>query len=385
MKVFVGLLALFVSVPSAAVAQVPENVNETLRHIFASAEFAPQRFGPARWIDNGTAYTTVEKSAALPDASDIVRYETATGARSVYISARQLVPSGASEALDFDDYTWSADGNLLLLFTNTQRVWRQNTRGDYWVLDRKTGALKKLGGPNAPPSSLMYARFSPAGDRVAYVRRGNVYVERLSDGAITALTSDADSLHVNGMTDWVYEEEFDLRDAFRWSPDGSKIAYWRVCMTGLGTYFLVNDTDSLYPKITPIQYPKAGTTNSAVRAGVVSAEGGPTTWLQIPDDPRENYLPRMEWAGPNKLILQRMNRLQNTDRVMLADAATGVTRTVLTERGTAWVDGVGEIQWLPQGKGVLWGDEPGRGGDAHRGRPHREGAPNNTPRALGVV
>src|SRR6266536_3459896 len=244
MRVVFGLLTLFTSALSPAAAQLPENVNETLRRIFASAEFAPQRFGPARWIENGTAYTTVEKSAVNPDASDIVRYETATGARSVY-----------------------------------------------WVLDRKTGALKKLGGPNAPPSTLMYAKFSPAGDRVASVRQGNVYVERLADGAITALTSDADSLHVNGMTDWVYEEEFDLRDAFRWSPDGSKIAYWRFDMTGLGTYFLVNDTDSLYPHITPIQYPKVGTRNSAVRAGVVSAAGGPTTWLQIspPDDPRENY------------------------------------------------------------------------------------------------
>src|SRR6266540_2091856 len=149
MKVFVSLLALFASVPVAA--QVPDNVNDTMRRIFASADFAPQRFGPARWIENGTAYTTVERSAANPDASDIVRYETATGVRSVYISARQLVPSGASEALDFDDYAWSTDGNLLLLFTNTQRVWRQNTRGNYWVLNRKTGALQKLGGPNAPP------------------------------------------------------------------------------------------------------------------------------------------------------------------------------------------------------------------------------------------
>src|SRR5258705_9928840 len=335
MTVGFGLLAVVTSVPPPAVARVPANVNETMRRIFASADFAPQRFGPARWIENGTAYTTVEKSAAIPDASDIVRYETATGARSVYISARQWGPAGATEALDFDDYAWSADGNLLLLFTNTERVWRQNSRGDYWVLNRKTGALKKLGGPNAPPSSLMYAKFSPAGDRVAYVRQGNVYVERLSDAAITALTSDADSLHVNGMTDWVYEEEFDLRDAFRWSPDGSKIAYWRFDMTGLGTYFLVNDTDSLYPKITPIQYPKVGTQNSAVRAGVVSADGGPTTWLQVPDDSRENYLPRMEWAGPNELILQRMNRLQNTDPVMLADAATRATRTVLIERDSA--------------------------------------------------
>jgi dipeptidyl-peptidase-4 len=251
MKLPIALLALFLSVPAAA--QVPDTVTAMLRRIFASGDFAPQRFGPARWIENGTAYTTVEKSADVEDAFDILRYETATGARSVYISARQMTPAGASAALDFDDYTWSADGNLLLLFTNTQRVWRQNTRGDYWVLNRKSGALKKLGGSNAPSSTLMYAKFSPTGDRVAYVRQGNVYAERLSDGTVTQLTSDADSLHVNGMTDWVYEEEFGLRDGFRWSPDGAKIAYWRFDMTGLGTYYLVNDTDSLYPKITAIQ------------------------------------------------------------------------------------------------------------------------------------
>jgi len=374
-KFLLALSALF-TVP--ALAQVPDSVNATMRRIFASADFAPQRFGPARWIDNGTAYTTVENS-------EIVRYETATGTRSVYISARQLTPVGASEALDFDDYAWSADGNLVLLFTNTERVWRQNTRGDYWVLNRKTGALQRLGGPNAPPSSLMYAKFSPTGDRVAYVRQGNVYVERLADGAVTALTSDADSLHVNGMTDWVYEEEFDLRDGFRWSPDGSKIAYWRFDMTGLGTYYLVNDTDSLYPRITPIQYPKVGTTNSAVRAGVVSAAGGPTTWLQIPDDPRANYLPRMEWAGPNELMLQRMNRLQNIDRVMLADAATGATRTILTERDSAWVDVVDEITWLGKETEFLWTSE--RDGWRHVYRVSRDGhrVTNITPGAFDVV
>src|SRR3989449_1843952 len=113
------------------------------------------------------------------------------------------------------------------------------------------------------------------------------------------------------MTDWVYEEEFDLRDGFRWSPDGTRIAYWHSDMTGVRTFLLINNTDSLYPFVIPIQYPKAGTANSAVTVGVVSADGGATTWLQVPDDPRENYLPRMEWAGPREIALQRMNRRQN--------------------------------------------------------------------------
>jgi len=336
--------------------QVPAAATEMLRRLYASRDFASERFGPARWIEKGAAYTTVEPSEAVSGASDIVRYETATGARTVYVSARRLIPAGDSVALDIDDYGWSADGSQLLLFTNSRRVWRQNTRGDYWVLDRRTWKLQKLGG-DAPASSLMYAKFSPQGDRVAYVTRGDLYVERISDGKVTRLTSGADSLHVNGMSDWVYEEEFDLRDGFRWSPDGAKIAYWHFDMTGVRTFTLINNTDSLYPFTIPIQYPKAGTANSAVTAGVVSADGGPTTWLQIEGDPRDNYLPRMEWAGPRELLLQRMNRLQNSDRVLLADAATGAVRTTLVERDSAWLDVVDDVQWLGGNARFLWVSE----------------------------
>src|SRR5207245_11653159 len=193
--------------------------------------FAPEHSCASRGSAGGPACTTVEPA---PDngGSDIVRYETATGARSVAVAARQLIPRGATESLDIDDYDWSSDASKLLIFTNTQRVWRQNTRGDYWVLDRTGGgAPKKLGG-DAPASSLMYAKFSPDGNRVAYVRQGALYGERLATGRITRLTTGADSLHVNGMTDWVYEEEFDLRDGFRWSPDGARIAYWHFDMPG---------------------------------------------------------------------------------------------------------------------------------------------------------
>ena len=359
--------------PAPIMGQVPAAAADMLQRLFASREFAAERFGPARWIAGGTAYTPLEPAPGN-GGTDIVRYETATGARSVAVAARQLVPSGESEPLDIDDYAWSSDGTKLLIFTNTQRVWRQNTRGDYWVLDRGDrggrGTLKKLGG-DAPPSSLMYAKFSPTGDRVAYVRQGDVYVERLADGRVTRLTSGADSLHVNGMTDWVYEEEFDLRDGFRWSPDGARIAYWHFDMTGVGRFLLTNDTDSLYPFVTPVQYPKAGTTNSAVTAGVVSADGGPTTWLQLPDDPRQDYLPRLEWAGPQELVLQRINRAQNTDRVMLADATTGAVRTVLVERDSAWLDVVDDLHWLSDGKEFTWLSE--RDGWRHVYRVGRDG------------
>ena len=350
---FVLMIAVLAGFRGLA-GQLPPAASDMLRRLYASRNFAAQTFGPARWMSGGAAYTTIEPSALVPGAQDVVRYETATGARTVLVSARQLIPSGAQAALDIEDYDWAAGDSLLLVFTNTRKVWRRNTRGDYWVLSRHSGSLKKLGGPNAGETTLMYAKFSPTGDRVAYVRRGDVYVERLADGAITRLTADADSLHVNGMTDWVYEEEFDLRDAFRWSPDGTRIAFWRFDMTGVRTFMLINDTDSLYPFTIPIQYPKTGTPNSAVRAGIVSADGGNPTWIYQADDPRDNYLPRMEWIGSKELVLQRMNRQQNTDRVMLADAVTGGTRTILTERDSAWLDVVDEIRWLPGNTRFLW-------------------------------
>ena len=337
-------------------AQASDSVRATIHRIFGTRDFSSQPFGPAAFIEGGRAYTTVEPSPGARGAADIVRYETATGARSILVPATVLVPAGQTTPLDFDDYSWSADQRKLLLFTNTQRVWRQNTRGDYWVLTLATRKLQKLGG-KAPPSSLMYAKFSPNGERVAYVRRGDLYVERLADGAITRLTTGATATRVNGMTDWVYEEEFDLRDGFRWSPDGRKIAYWQFDMSGVGTFDLVNYTDSLYPIITPLQYPKAGTTNSAVRIGVIPAGGGVTTWLAIPGDPRNNYLPWMEWAGPSELLVQHMNRLQNTNTVILANAATGTPRTVFVDRDSAWVDLVDDAPWIDNGKRFLFTSE----------------------------
>ena len=346
-----GLLLLTVATPAA---QQPGEA--MLRRIFASSEFSGERFGPARWLD-GRTYTTLEPSAEVRGAADIVRYDAESAERSVLVSARQLVPAGSGRALDIEDYQWSPDHTRLLVFTNSRRVWRDNTRGDYWVLDRSTGTLRRLGGPGAPESALMFAKFSPDGTRVGYVRHGDLWVENVGDATLVRLTADGSETVANGTTDWVYEEEFGLRDAFRWSPDGRRIAFWRFDMTGVRSFLLLNNTDSLYAFTVPVQYPKAGTSNSAVRAGVVSAGGGPVTWLRLPGDERNDYLPRMEWAGDAELVLQRMNRLQNTNRVMLADAGTGDVREVLVERDSAWLDVVDDLTWLDGGRRFLWVSE----------------------------
>ena len=326
----------------------------SLARIFVTKEFEPERFGPARWMKDGRSYTTLENSEAVKDRKDIVLYSAATGKREILIEASRLIPGGGSTALRVENYEWSGDGKLLLIFTNTQRVWRQNTKGDYWVLDLAGSKLKKLGA-GFEPSMLMFAKFSPSGRSVAYVCKNNIYAEDIDSGRITQLTWDGSETIINGTGDWVYEEEFSLRDGFRWSPDEKYIAFWQLDSSSIKDFYLINNTDSLYPRIIPIKYPKVGEANSACRIGVVNSFGGEVKWLKVPGDSRNNYIPWMDWANSSKeIILQHLNRLQNTNEVMLGDVSTGEVRTVFIDHDEAWVEVVSDLRWLANGKYFTW-------------------------------
>ena len=300
---FRTLVTVLILIQSFIIADDPSIL--TLEQLYRDKEFELNSFGPAVWLKDGSGYTTLEESPLYPSANDIIKYNPENGERSILVSADQLTPNNTQEPLSISDYHWSDDGNRLLIFTNSKKVWRYETRGDYWVLDLKSNNLRQIG-KFAKPSTMMFAKFSPNGKMVGYVVENNIYVENLDKSKITQLTNDGSSRIINGTFDWVYEEELDCRDGFRWSPDSKRIAYWRSDTKGTGVFYLINNIDSLYSKPMPFPYPKAGTTNSAVKVGVVSVKGGKTNWFAIPGDPRNNYLARMDFIPKtNEVLIQQ--------------------------------------------------------------------------------
>ncbi len=370
---FALAVACLALAPPPAPAQEPRNVASqlTVARVYGSGDFAQEPFD-ALWLPDG-GYTVLAPSSGTRGGREVVRVDPESGRREVLVPANWLVPRGETRPLGLDGYAFSADGSKLLIYTNSKRVWRVNSRGDYWVLDRTSRELRKLGG-DAPPSTLMHAKFSPDGLRVGYVRERNLYVEDLRGGEVKKLTASETPDQINGTFDWVYEEEFGLRDGFRWSPDGRSIAYWQLDTSNVRGFPLVNNAAGLYPTVTTIKYPKVGEVNAACRVGVVPASGGSTVWMKVPGDPRDHYIASMDWVahgGRAGLVLQQFNRLQNTLRVMTADPADGQVVTIHTERDDCWVDLQPEITWVKEGAEFLWLSE--RTGWRHLYRGGRDG------------
>lgn len=326
----------------------------TLDRIY-SGEFRTGYLGPFKWFEAGEAYTKLERSVSGA-GQDLMRYDSKTGDGQLLIASAQLVPEGSDRPLSISDYDWSPDQSKLLIFTNTERVWRANTRGDYWVYDREEQMLFQLGA-DLPESSLMFAKFSPDGQSVAYVSKHNIYVQSLDpkDPAIRQLTTDGTEDIINGTFDWAYEEEFSCRDGFRWSADGKHIAFWQIDATDIKDFLMINNTDSIYSHTIPVQYPKVGETPSSAKIGTIDLVSGDITWMDIPGDPYQHYLPRMQWVGDShQLLIQQLNRKQNTRKIWLANALNGTTKTIYTETDDAWVSvRQGELYELNGGEAFI--------------------------------
>jgi dipeptidyl-peptidase-4 len=325
-------LALILAGTTVSKGQETEKLSIDL--IF-SGKLRQEYLGNLEWMKTRDGFTKLERSQS---GSTLKFYDIKKQSWEVMVSESDLISKEGSDPIDIASYSWSTDEGKLLIFTNTKRVWRQNTRGDYWMLDLQTKSLRKLGA-DLPESSLMFAKFSPDNSKVAYVSQSNIYMEALATGEITQLTSDGTVDVINGTFDWAYEEEFFCRDGFRWSDDGKLIAYWQVDATEIKDFLMINNTDSLYPYTIPVQYPKVGVDPSSAKIGVVDIDTKKTTWMKIPGDAKQNYLPRMQWLpNANKLLVQQLNRKQNHLKIYECQAETGESRTVYEEKDEAWIE-----------------------------------------------
>ena len=365
-------VSLLLAPLAAASAPQDDEVVLTIERIYASGEFGAQGFGPVRWLADG-GYTALERDA---DGQNLIaRYEPDSGERSVLVAPADLTPEGESRALPIADYQWSDDSSQLLIFTNTRRVWRYNTRGDYWVVKPGQGWMRKIGG-DLEATWFQFAKFAPDGLAVAFVHQSNLYVQAVDKGEPRALTTDGSATLINGTFDWVYEEEWALRDGFRWSPDGSKIAFWQIDDDGVEQFPLVDLTSGLYPEMKWIHYPKSGTTNPKCRVGVIDLiiqpEGSPSSpagtirgnrpirWMDLPGDLRDDYVARMEWTPDNMLLIQRVNRRQDNINVLEVQTDSGTVRSVFADKDSAWADVCDDVVWLdPDGRVFTWVSESG--------------------------
>ena len=309
----------------------------TLDRIFESDEFASEEAPAPRWLRDGAGWVELEEN-------NILLRDPESGEAKLLVPSERLVTPGSKTQLKVERFSWSSDRRRFLLAAEG---------GDEtWALDTSTWTLRQLG-PDLGP--LSDEQLSPDGRLAAYVAERDLYVEDFLSGKIKRLTKGGSETIVNATSEGVYTG---LNTAgFRWSPDSQRIAYVQFDIEGVKSFTFINYTASLYSETRSFPHVKPGETLPAARAGVVNVSGGKTTWLEILGDRRGHYLREIEWAAnASDLVVQQLNRKQNSVKVFLANAKSGKVRSVWQEEDSAWVEPQA-IRWLEGGRQFLWTSE----------------------------
>jgi dipeptidyl-peptidase-4 len=283
------------------------------------------------------------------DRDTLWKYDYSTGKKDGYLCVFSDIKDDEGKNLDIDEFTLSPDETLMLIATETEAIYRHSSKSEYYIYDLSKNQTQRL----SVGGKQRLAEFSPDGRKVAFVRENNLYIKDLSSGSETAITTDGKlNSIIYGTTDWVYEEEFSFTRGFFWSPDGSRIAYYRFDESRVKE-FNMPMYGTLYPEEYRYKYPKAGEDNSIVDIFVYDLKEGKSIKLNTGSE-NDQYLPRMMWADKlGMLAVQRLNRLQNHLEIILFDPATGNGRVVYEEKNKWYIEITDDMTFLPGGKEFL--------------------------------
>lgn len=295
-----------------------------------------QQFTP---LKSGEHYCLLEKDG-------IVEYEYKTGNKTKIILSFESIEKLDASVKDLDDFSFNTDETKILFSTNSEPLYRRSAISDYFVYNTTDNKLHKI----SDKGKVRLASISPDGNSVAFVRDNNLFVKNLINNTETEITNDGKWNHIiNGATDWVYEEEFEFSQAFFWSPDGSKVAYYKFDESKVKEFQMAM-YGTLYPEQYSYKYPKAGEDNSIVSIYVYDVKANKSVKVDIGTE-TNIYIPRIKWTrNSNLLAVYCLNRLQNNLEILAADATTGKTSILYKEENKYYVEINDEIFFLENGK-----------------------------------
>ncbi len=328
-----------------------QNGKITLDSLYPNKVYKPTGLSGMQWRPDGKSYTFLKYNRGI-QAVEIYEHDLASGKEFPVVEAANLKVNGSDQPVALSSYQWSPD-NTHILITGVLPARTLKTGGTIYIYDLAVQKINHIIESDAEQENVS---FSPDGKFVSFIRGNNLFVHELSNNKTVQLTFDGSETILNGIFDWVYEEEFSIIQAYEWAPDSKAIAFWRMDQSQEPIISIAR-YDSLYLNPLMQRYPKAGGKNALVKIGVADIASEKTTWMDLGAE-TDIYIPRIKYtADPKVLSIQRLNRLQQKLDLLLADCSTGSTKTVLSEQDSCWIEIEDVLTFLKDGKHFIWVSE----------------------------
>lgn len=319
----------------------------TLETIFASDDFRVRTVDNVQWDANGKSFTFSRENAQT-GLSDVYRQQIASGKQELLVAGDTLKSGGAPGRISVA--AWTRDGSHLLFAGPMIRTWDGQLEARYFIYDAGAKTVRPLG-----EQALRHVALSPDGRRVGYVLDNNIYIADLADLVPQAITRDGGPNIFNGQLDYG-SSEFGIEPAWFWSPDGKRIAFWRLDVTDVKTFPMVDELGK-YSVVREMKYPNTAERHAVNHIGVYELASASTVWMDVGDNP-DDYIPRLNWTGDsNNLLLQRLTRNHHTLDLLLADAATGKSKPIYRDTDPAWIEITNDLTPLSDGRRFVFTSE----------------------------